>query len=48
MEALEEIAEISSRLIVNKAAMRTRHSSVMALIDALALVLKERGAAAGE
>jgi len=48
MEALEEIAEISSRLIVNKAAMRTRHSSVMALIDALALVLKERGAASGE
>jgi ATP phosphoribosyltransferase len=42
MEALEEIAAISSRLIVNKAAMRTRHSSVMALIDGLASVLRER------
>lgn len=48
MEALEEIAEISSRLIVNKAAMRTRHSSVMALIDALSTVLKERGVVASE
>jgi ATP phosphoribosyltransferase len=48
MEALEEIAEISSRLIVNKAAMRTRHSSVMALIDALSTVLKERGMVASE
>jgi ATP phosphoribosyltransferase len=43
MEALEEIAQISSRLVVNKAAMRTRHSSVMTLIDGLAAVLKERG-----
>ncbi len=43
MEALEEIAQISSRLVVNKAAMRTRHSSVMTLIDALSAVLKERG-----
>ena len=48
MEALEEIAEISSRLIVNKAAMRTRHSSVMALIEALTSVLKKRGAAVDE
>ena len=43
MEPLEEIAEISSRLIVNKAAMRTRHSSVMALIDALSAALETRG-----
>jgi len=43
MEALEEIAQISSRLVVNKAAMRTRHSSVMTLIDELSAVLKERG-----
>jgi ATP phosphoribosyltransferase len=48
MEAREEIAEISSRLIVNKAAMRTRHSSVMALIEALSTVLKERGMVASE
>ena len=34
----ELIAEISSRLIVNKASMRTRHSSVRVIIDALANV----------
>lgn len=48
MEPLEVIAEISSRLIVNKAAMRTRHSSVMALIDGLSSVLEERGVAESE
>ena len=35
----ELIAEISSRLIVNKASMRTRHSSVRVIIDALASVV---------
>lgn len=48
MEALEEIAQISSRLVVNKAAMRTRHSSVMALIEGLSSVLIARGATAGD
>ena len=35
MVPLELIAEVSSRLIVNKASMRTRHASVRMLIDAL-------------
>ena len=35
MAPRELIAEISSRLIVNKASMRTRHASVQALIEAL-------------
>ncbi|MCB1729750.1 MAG: ATP phosphoribosyltransferase [Halieaceae bacterium] len=39
MEPLEEIASISSRLIVNKAAMRSRHALIQGLIDRLAAVL---------
>ena len=35
MAPRELIAEISSRLIVNKASMRTRHASVQTLIEAL-------------
>ena len=35
MAPKELIAEISSRLIVNKASMRTRHSSVRVIVDAL-------------
>ena len=35
MAPRELIAEISSRLIVNKASMRTRHTSVQTLIEAL-------------
>jgi ATP phosphoribosyltransferase len=40
MAPRELIADISSRLIVNKASMRTRHASVQALIEALAGVVK--------
>jgi len=32
---LEHIADISSRLVVNKAAMKMKHASVSALVDAL-------------
>lgn len=39
MEPIDEIAAISSRLVVNKAAMRSRHSSVMQVIDELSKVL---------
>jgi len=39
MEPLEEIASISSRLVVNKAAMRSRHALIQGLIDRLAAVL---------
>ncbi|MEP0203424.1 MAG: ATP phosphoribosyltransferase [Halioglobus sp.] len=35
MEPLEEIASISSRLIVNKAAMRASHASLQSIIDDL-------------
>jgi ATP phosphoribosyltransferase len=35
MVPLEHIADISSRLVVNKAAMRTRHHEIQRLIDAM-------------
>ena len=41
LEPLEHIAEISSRLVVNKASWKMKHASVMVLLDAL------RGALAG-
>lgn len=40
MEPLEPIADISSRLIVNKAAMRTRHQTIEALITRLSDAVK--------
>lgn len=36
MQPLEEIASISSRLIVNKAAMRSSHRGIQQLVDAMA------------
>ncbi len=35
MEPLDEIASVSSRLIVNKAAMRSRYKGIQSLIDSL-------------
>ncbi|MFK8042184.1 ATP phosphoribosyltransferase [Congregibacter sp.] len=35
MEPLEEIAQVTSRLIVNKASMRSRHGAINHLIDAI-------------
>lgn len=35
LEAQEEIADISSRLIVNKAAMKTKYNEIQAIVDAL-------------
>jgi ATP phosphoribosyltransferase len=40
MEPLEEIAAISSRLIVNKAAMRSRYRQIQQVIDELSDVLE--------
>jgi len=40
----DEIAQISSRLIVNKASMKTQHSRVEAFIEAVQSVLSEREA----
>ncbi|MDG1011448.1 MAG: ATP phosphoribosyltransferase [Luminiphilus sp.] len=36
MSPLEHIADISTRLVVNKAAMRTRHEAIQEVIEALA------------
>jgi ATP phosphoribosyltransferase len=35
LEAREEIADISSRVIVNKAAMKTKYTEIQAIVDAL-------------
>ena len=43
MAPRELIAEISSRLIVNKASMRTRHSSVQTLVEALTAAVNTAG-----
>ena len=45
MEPLEEIARITSRLIVNKAALRSRHGAINRLVDDLAAVVAAREAA---
>ncbi len=39
LEAREQITEISSRLIVNKASLKTKHAAVQALIDGIAAAL---------
>jgi ATP phosphoribosyltransferase len=41
MEPLEEIAAISSRLVVNKAAMRCRHTAITKIIEDLTAVVQE-------
>ena len=42
---LEHIADISSRLVVNKAAWKMKHASVMALLNALREAVRQRQAA---
>ena len=46
MEPLEEIAAISSRLIVNKAAMRSRHAIIQRVIDDLAQIVSQQSSGA--
>ena len=41
MEPFEEIAAISSRLVVNKAAMRSRHTVITRIIDSLSEAVGE-------
>jgi ATP phosphoribosyltransferase len=41
MEPLDEIAAISSRLVVNKAAMRSRHTAITQIVADLAAVVQE-------
>lgn len=36
MEPVDLIAEVSSRLVVNKAAMRAKHDAIQAVVKALA------------
>jgi ATP phosphoribosyltransferase len=43
MEPLELIAEISSRLVVNKAALKTKHARVQGIIDQLHAAVEKRG-----
>ena len=43
MEPLELIADISSRLVVNKAAMKCKHARVQAIIDKLHSAVAKRG-----
>jgi ATP phosphoribosyltransferase len=47
MEPLEEIARVSSRLIVNKAAMRAEHAAIVDLVQAIERVVGEGDAARG-
>ncbi|MEM9256018.1 MAG: ATP phosphoribosyltransferase [Pseudomonadota bacterium] len=46
MEPIDEIARISSRLVVNKAAMRARHDPINQLVGDLAAAVRERQNAA--
>jgi len=43
MEPLEEIAAISSRLVVNKAAMRSRHAMINRIIEDLGVAVEGSG-----
>ncbi|MGV6826521.1 MAG: ATP phosphoribosyltransferase [bacterium] len=43
LEPLEHIADISSRLVVNKASWKTKHATVMALIDRLSQAVNKDG-----
>ncbi|HXH04154.1 MAG TPA: ATP phosphoribosyltransferase [Candidatus Competibacteraceae bacterium] len=45
LEPLEHIADISSRLIVNKAAMKMKHAPIKQLIDTLAAAVSDRSKA---
>jgi len=42
MQPLEHIADISSRLIVNKASMRTRNQIIASLVERLATAVASR------
>ncbi|HQQ75549.1 MAG TPA: ATP phosphoribosyltransferase [Pseudomonadales bacterium] len=42
LEARDVIAPVTSRLIVNKAAMKTRHAILQPIIDAMALTVQQR------
>jgi ATP phosphoribosyltransferase len=43
MEPLDEIAAVSSRVVVNKAAMRSRHTVIKRILESLSAVVQEDG-----
>ncbi|MCH1554485.1 MAG: ATP phosphoribosyltransferase [Luminiphilus sp.] len=43
MSPRDHIADISSRLVVNKASMRTRHAEISSLVDRLSKAVDEQG-----
>lgn len=45
LEARATIAHITSRLIVNKAALKTKHAAIQSIIDAVAAAVAAKGAA---
>ena len=42
LEPLEHIADISSRLVVNKASMKTKHQRIQQFITQIRLAVRER------
>jgi ATP phosphoribosyltransferase len=42
LRPLEKIADISSRLVVNKAAMKRKHARVQSFIDQLAVAVRKQ------
>lgn len=42
LEPVETVADISARLVVNKAAMKTRHLAIRRIVDTMARVVQER------
>ena len=44
LEPVDLIAEVSSRLVINKAAMRGKHQAIQGIVDALAAAVARRDA----
>ncbi|MCP1726083.1 ATP phosphoribosyltransferase [Natronospira proteinivora] len=44
LEPVETVADISARLVVNKAAMKTRYREIRSIVDAMGRVVRERAA----
>jgi ATP phosphoribosyltransferase len=42
LEPLDHIADISSRLVVNKASMKTKHQRIQQFIEQVRLAVRER------
>jgi ATP phosphoribosyltransferase len=43
LEPIDVIADVSSRLVVNKAALRGKHEAIQAIVDALTVAVARRG-----